>query len=60
MKILPKWQYDTCWSRIVAKDKDGLQAVVMDPVELRRGLAIVKKANRFIRIKNIILHKPGG
>jgi hypothetical protein len=55
MNKLPKWQYATAWNRIITKDKNGLQVVVMDGIEHKRGLAIVKKANRFIRIKNIML-----
>lgn len=51
---LPKWEYDTVWTRIVTKDKDGLQAVVIDQVEFKRGHVLVEKANRFIKIKNIM------
>ena len=51
---MPKWKYDTCWSRITTKDKDGLQVVVIDQMEFKRCHILIEKANRFIRMKNIM------
>lgn len=51
---LHRWKYDTAWARIITRDKNGIQAVVMDQVESNRGQVLVKKANRFIKIKNIM------
>lgn len=51
---LSEWEYDTAWSRIITKNNNGLQDVAIDQVEFKKGLAIVKKANIFIKMKNIM------
>ena len=49
---LHRWKHDTYWSRIITKNKDGLQTVVVDHVGFKQGQILVEKANRFIEIKN--------
>lgn len=48
----PEWEYDTIWNRIVTKDKNGLQAVVLDQIEPGIGQVIVERANKLMKIKN--------
>lgn len=48
---LSEWKYDTAWNRIITKNKNGLQVVVMDQVAYRPGYVLVEKANKFIERK---------
>lgn len=48
----PEWEYDTAWSRIVIKNSNGLQAIVLDQIEPELGQIIVERANKLIKEKN--------
>ena len=48
----PEWEYDTAWSRIVTKNSNGLQTIVLDQIEPELGQIIVERANKLIKEKN--------
>lgn len=49
---LNRWKYDTAWNRIVTKDRDGLQVVVVDHISPMLGNIMVERMNNILRTKN--------